>query len=58
LTIFVWHPPEQTGHNGSDLDNTVADDGNLKGRRANVVRMFRRLLRGGAKQHVTGYWVW
>jgi len=28
-----------------------------KGRRENMVRMFKRLLRGGGRQRVTGVWI-
>ena len=49
--------PSHTDPTQSDLDNELADNGNL-GKEADMVRMFRRLLRGGTKHYVTGYWVW
>jgi len=43
----------------SDLESSAADEGNLRGKEgADMVRMFKRLLRGGPKQRVTGAWVW
>lgn len=42
----------------NDLDRTTAREGNLREQEGGrMVRMFRRLLRGGSKQRVAGIWV-
>ena len=54
------HTPSNPGHSGneSDLANSVRTAGNLKGQEGlDMVRMFRRLVRGGGRQRAVGYWV-
>ncbi len=59
LTIPPDGPQGETWTHSSDMDNAGANEWNLRDRRdSNMVRMFKRLLRGGTKQHVTGVWVW
>jgi hypothetical protein len=41
----------------NDLEDAAANEGNLRGQEGVMVRMFRRLLRGGSKQRVAGAWV-
>jgi len=41
----------------NDLEVTAADEGNLGEQEGAMVRMFRRLLRGGSRQRVAGIWV-
>jgi len=42
----------------SDLEDAIAIDRNLGDRReSDMVRMFRRLLRGGGRQRVSGVWI-
>ena len=58
LTIPTVCPCPDTCAYQSDLENAAAIDGNLEDRReSNMVRMFRRLLRGGGRQRVTGVWI-
>jgi hypothetical protein len=41
----------------NDLEDTVGSEGNLGKEEGVMVRMFKRLLRGGTKQRVAGAWV-
>ena len=39
------------------MEDAAADVRNLRGKERDMVRMFRRLLRGSSKQRVAGAWI-
>ena len=59
LTIHEGRPCRDTLGTESDLDNAAANEGNLGDRReSSMVRMFKRLLRGGvSRPRVVGSWI-
>ena len=59
LTIHESQPSRDTLGTESDLDNAAANEGNLGDRReSSMVRMFKRLLRGGvSRPRVVGSWI-
>ncbi len=59
LTIPEPPPSRNTLGTESDVENAAANEGNLGDRReSNMMRMFKRLLRGGVtRPRVVGSWI-